>query len=223
MFDSIYTASVTANQFFLMAAAAILSGVVYGYLMSFRVKAQPRFFVVCGLIPFIVGTVITFVSGSIGAGVAFGGAFALIRFRSAQGSADEMAAVFIAMAAGVPFGMGYVGYGVILLLSMGVLFLLLSSLPVFDHKALREEKLLRVTIPESMEYADAFRELFTKYLKSYDPCGVKTVGMGSMFRLSYRVKMKDTAQEKAFIDEIRTRNGNLEIALLPYAEPGNEL
>jgi len=206
-----------------MAVCAILSGVVYGWLMSFRIRAHRRFFVVCGLIPFIVGTVITFVSGSIGAGVAFGGAFALIRFRSAQGSADEMAAVFIAMGAGVPFGMGYVGYGVVILLGMGCLFLALSALPFFDHKALQEERLLRVTVPESLPYADSFRDIFARYLKCAEPCGVKTTGMGSMFRLSYRIKMKNPADEKAFIDEIRTRNGNLEISLLPYVEAGNEL
>ena len=219
MFDSIYSSSVTASQFFLMAAAALVSGVVFGWLLSFRVRANRRFFIVCSLIPFIVGTVITFVSGNIGAGVAFGGAFALTRFRSAQGSADEMAGVLMAMGAGVAFGMGYVGYGVVILLGLGVLFLALSALPIFEHRITTEEKLLRITVPESLEFTDAFSDVFARYLKSAESCGVKTTGMGSMFRLSYRIRLKDPAQEKQLLDEIRTRNGNLEISLTPYVEP----
>ena len=219
MFDSIFASSITASQFFLMAAAALVSGAIYGWLLSFRVRASRRFFVSCALLPCVVGTVITFVSGSIGAGVAFGGALALTRFRSAQASADEMAGVLIAMGAGVAFGMGYVGYGAAILLGLGLVFLALSALPVFEHKAMAEEKLLRVTVPESMEFTDAFSDLFAQYLLSAENCGVKTTGMGSMFRLSYRIRMKAPARETAFLDELRTRNGNLEISLTPWAEP----
>lgn len=223
MFDSIYSASVTSGQFFLMAAAALLSGLAFGYLVSFRIRANRRFFVVCAVLPFVVGMVLTFVNGSIGAGVAFGGAFALTRFRSAQGSADEMAAVFIAMAAGVPFGLGYIGYGVLVLLGMGLLLVLLSSVSIFDHKSMRQDKLLKVTIPESLDYASVFDDTFAHYLASVENDGVKTTGMGSMFRLSFKIRMKDPSEEKAFIDELRTKNGNLEISLLPYADPQNEL
>lgn len=218
MFDSIYSSIVTPAQFFLMAAAAVLSGIVYAWIMSFRVRSSKRFFLVIALIPFVVGAVLTFVNGNIGAGVAIGGAFALIRFRSAQGSADEIAAILIAMGAGIAFGSGYLGYGVVILLVLGLIYLLISMLTIFEHKSMSEEKLLKITIPESLDYTGVFDEAFARYLTSVENDGVKTTGMGSMFRLSFKVKMKDTKEEKEFIDELRCLNGNLEIAILPYTE-----
>ena len=223
MFESIYSSFVTASQFFLMAGVAVLSGAAFSWIMSRRVRSTKRFFIVVSLIPFVVGAVITFVNGNIGAGVAIGGAFSLIRFRSAQGTADEIAAILIAMGAGIAFGMGYLGYGVIIILALGLLYLLLSSLHLFDSKPMQEERLMKVTVPESLEYVDLFDEPFARYLKSAERIGVKTTGMGSMFRLSYRIRMKDAGEEKAFIDELRTRNGNLEIALLPYSEQQAQL
>ncbi|MBP5288455.1 MAG: DUF4956 domain-containing protein [Clostridia bacterium] len=223
MFDSIYTATVTPSQFFLMTAAALITGFLYAWIMSFRVHSTKRFFIVTALIPFVVAAVITFVNGNIGAGVAIGGAFSLIRFRSAQGSADEIAAILVAMGSGIAFGMGYVGYGVVILLALAVLFLLLSFVPLFEHKSMAADQLLRVTIPESLEYNGVFDEIFAHYLKKIENAGVKTTGMGSMFRLSYKVQLKNPAEEKAFIDELRTKNGNLEVALLPYTEKQNQL
>ena len=223
MFDSIYTSAVTPAQFFLMAGAALAVGLLYAWIMSFRVRSTKRFFTVIALIPFVVAAVITFVNGNIGAGVAIGGAFALIRFRSAQGSADEIAAILIAMSAGIAFGTGYLAYGVLILLCLAVLFLLLSLAPLFEHKGMAADQLLKITIPESLEYNGTFDDIFAHYLKKVESTGVKTTGMGSMFRLSYKVQMKNPAEEKAFIDELRTKNGNLEIALLPYTEAQNQL
>ena len=223
MFDSIYSSSVTAAEFFWMAGVAVLSGILFAWIMSRRVRSTKRFFIVASLIPFVVGAVITFVNGNIGAGVAIGGAFSLIRFRSAQGTADEIAAILIAMGAGIAFGMGYLAYGVIILLVLALLYFVFASLHLFDSKPLREERLLKVTVPESLEYTDMFDEPFARYLKSVERLGVKTTGMGSMFRLSYLIRMKDPKEEKAFIDELRTRNGNLEIALLPYSEQQAQL
>ncbi len=223
MFDSIYTSTVTPTQFFLMAAAALISGFLYAWIMSFRIRSTKRFFVVAAIIPFIVAAVITFVNGNIGAGVAIGGAFGLIRFRSAQGSADEIAAILVAMGSGIAFGMGYLAYGVIILLFLGALFLLLGSISIFEHRNMTEDRLLRITIPESLEYNGTFDEIFAHYLKKVENAGVKTTGMGSMFRLSYKVQMKNPAEEKAFIDELRTKNGNLEISVLPYTETQNQL
>ena len=223
MFDSIYTSVVTSTQFFIMAAAAIVTGFIYSWLMSFKIRSKKRFFIVVAIVPFVVAAVITFVNGNIGAGVAIGGAFSLIRFRSAQGSADEIAAILIAMGSGIAFGMGYIAYGVIILLCMAVIFLVLSVLPIFEHKGMSEERMLRITIPESLEYSGAFDDTFDHYLKSYENAGVKTTGMGSMFRLSFKIVMKDPTEEKAFINELRTKNGNLEIAVLPYTEQQNQL
>lgn len=223
MFTSIYSSFVTAAEFFLMAAVAILCGAVYAWIMARRVRATKRFFIVVAMIPFIVGAVITFVNGNIGTGVAIGGAFSLIRFRSAPGLADEIAAILAAMGAGIAFGMGYLAYGVIILLTLALLYLLFSSLNLFESQPLQAERILKVTVPESLEYTDMFDDLFARYLKSAERLGVKTTGMGSMFRLSFLVRLKDAKEEKAFIDALRTRNGNLEISLLPYSEQQAQL
>ncbi len=223
MFDSIYSYSVTPSEFFLMAIVTLAAGLVYSWIISYRVRSTRRFFLVTTMLPLIVAAVITFVNGNIGAGVAIGGAFGLIRFRSAQGSADEIASILIAMGSGIAFGMGYLGYGVCILLGLAVIYFLIAALPIFEHSCMNEDRLLRITIPESLEYSDAFSDIFSHYLKKAENAGVKTTGMGSMFRLSFRIQMKDPSEEKAFIDELRTRNGNLEISVLPYTETANQL
>ena len=223
MFESIYSTTTTASQFFLMAAAALITGIVYAWIMSFRVRSSRRFFLVNALIPFVVASIMTFVNGNIGAGVAIGGAFTLIRFRSAQGSADEIASILIAMGAGIAFGTGFVGYGVVILLGLGIIYTLISMLPIFEHKNMAEEQLLKITIPESLEYTGMLDDIFERYLKSCEKAGVKTTGMGSLFCLSYKIKLKDPVNEKALIDELRTRNGNLEVSIVPYAESVSRL
>jgi hypothetical protein len=212
MFDSIYSSIVTPAQFFLMAAAAVLSGIVYAWIMSFRVRSSKRFFLVIALIPFVVGAVLTFVNGNIGAGVAIGGAFALIRFRSAQGSADEIAAILIAMGAGIAFGSGYLGYGVVILLVLGLIYLLISMLPIFEHKSMSEEKLLKITIPENLNYEELFDDLFETYTRRHELTRVRTTNMGTLYELSYIIELKDLRHTKEFIDAIRCRNGNLNIS-----------
>ena len=223
MFNSIYSASVTPVQLLLTAAAALCSGIFYSWLMSFRVQSTKRFFIVTALIPFVVAAVITFVNGNIGAGVAIGGAFSLIRFRSAPGSADEIAAILASMGSGIAFGMGYIAYGVVILLSLAILFILISFVPLFEHKGMAAEQLLKITIPESLAYNGTFDEIFSRYLKKHENAGVKTSEMGSVFRLSYKIQMKNPAEEKDFIDALRTKNGNYEISLLPYTETQGQL
>ncbi len=223
MFDSVYSATVTPVQLLLTAAASLGFGILYSWLISFRIRANRRFFIVSSMLPCVVGLVLTFINGNIGAGIAFGGAFALTRFRSAQGTSDEIAAVLIAMAAGCAFGMGYAAYGCIILAGMGLIFLLLSGTKLFEHRGMQQEKLLNITVPESLDYVRAFEEPFAQYLSLADNVGVKTTGMGSMYKLSFRIRMKNPAEEKEMIDALRTRNGNLEIAVLPYAEPQLQL
>ena len=223
MFNSIFSATVTPVQLLLTAAAALGSGVFFSWLISFRVRANRRFFTVTSVLPCVVGLVLTFINGNIGAGIAFGGAFALTRFRSAQGTSDEIVAVLIAMAAGCAFGMGYVGYGVLVLSGMGLVYLALAGANLFEHAGMQRDRLLNITVPESLDYIRAFEEPFARYLSVAENTGVKTAGMGSMYRLSFRIRMKNPAEEKEMIDELRTRNGNLEIAVLPYAEPQAQL
>lgn len=217
MFDSIYTTTLTAQTFFMMAGVSLAAGLIFSWIISFRIRSTRRFFLVTAIMPFAIATVITFVSGSIGAGIAMGGTFSLIRFRSAQGSADELAAILMAMSSGIAFGMGYLAYGVVILLGLALVYSLIAALPIFEHGG-GGERLLKVTIPESLDYVTVFDDIFDSYLSYHEPDGVKTTAMGSLFKLSFRIKMKDGSQEKQFLDKLRERNGNLEVAILPYYE-----
>ncbi|MBQ6326949.1 MAG: DUF4956 domain-containing protein, partial [Clostridia bacterium] len=163
---------------------------------------------------------IMMVNGNIGAGVATAGAFSLVRFRSAPGTAREIALIFMTMVAGLVAGMGYLAYAVLFTLIMCVIFLILGR---FDPEARGLTKTLRVTIPEDLDYDGVFDALMAEYCRQWKLTQVKTVNMGSLFRLNYQLTLKQGANEKAFIDALRCHNGNLEIALLQGENVSSEL
>ena len=160
-----------------------------------------------------VAVVIILVNGNIGAGVAVAGAFSLVRFRSAAGTAKEICIIFAAMTAGLAFGMGYIAYGAIFILAAGGAIAAFSATKIWEKKSSPKEKKLRVTIPEDLDYTTVFDEVLGEYAEKYELVKVKSVNMGSMFRVSYLVTLKNPADEKEMLDDIRTRNGNLEVML----------
>ena len=198
---------------------------VYTVIASFKLRATKSFFVTSILTPMIVSAVISMVSlfldsSSTGAvriatiAVALG----LIRFRSAPSRAEELVILFGGVAIGLISGLGYVAISAILALAVSILYVLLSYLSVFKFKRIGEEKLLKITIPEELNYNEAFDAILKTYLKSYELVEIKTASMGSLFRLSYKVELLAKDSEKALIDELRIKNSNLDISLLPYLE-----
>ena len=161
------------------------------------------------ILPVIVQTVIMLVSGNIGAGVAVAGAFSLVRFRSAPGSAREIAAVFMVMAIGIATGMGYIVLACILFAVIALFQIALCSLNF--GSAADSERILKITIPEDLDYEGLFDDIFAEYTKSARLEKVKTSNLGTLYELRYLIDLKDNSVPKAFIDEIRTRNGNLNI------------
>ena len=127
-----------------------------------------------------------------------------------------MLLLFAGIATGLICGLGYVVFALIFALVVALLYLLLTSIKLFSNKRFAGEKLLKITIPETLEYNDVFNDAFSHYLKNNELIEVKTTAMGSLFRLSYRIEMKNPKEEKEFIDELRVKNGNLEISILPY-------
>lgn len=212
MFESIFSdGSIAAVNFFIALSVALVCGVIYAFLACCRTRSSVNFAIAAALIPMTVAAVIALVNGNLGIGVAIAGAFGLVRFRSAPGTAREIAVIFIAMAAGLAFGMGYLAYGAIFLLASGVL---LFAFGIFASKAgsLRgKEKKVKITIPEALDYTSVFDDIFSEYTEKSELEAVKTTNMGSMFRLTYRVILKNAECEKPMLDAIRTRNGNLEI------------
>jgi len=173
------------------------------------------------ILPAVVQAVIMLVNGNLGTGVAVMGAFGLVRFRSAPGNAREIGSVFLAMAIGLATGMGYLGIAVLLLLIIGAAILILTEIPFGSQSFSQKE--LKVTIPENLDYAGIFDDLFEKYTKSAELMKVRTTNMGSLYELCYRIELKKEEEEKAMLDDIRCRNGNLTIVCGRIAENREEL
>ena len=209
MFNSIFTNGVVdITSFILVLVSALGTGIIFTLISLIRSESSKSFNITTALLPAVVSMVIMLVNGNIGAGVAVAGAFSLVRFRSVPGKAKEICIIFISMAMGLAFGMGYILYGMIFGLISAVIMLLLSIFKVFD-KNKKENKILRIMIPEDLDYPTVFDDLFEKYLSKVELVKVKSKNMGSMFKLTYFITLKDLSKEKEFIDEIRCRNGNL--------------
>lgn len=204
------TASFTEGSFFLCLGASIAFGFIIAFVYSFRNSTSKSFVMTLALLPAIVQVVIMLVNGSIGAGIAVMGAFNLVRFRSVPGSAKEICSIFLAMAVGLATGMGYLLLAGILVVVICTIQLIFSFIKIGDKTSVKKE--LRITIPESLDYTGVFDELFEQYTKSNELVEVKTANMGSLYKLRYIVILKDQSQEKQFIDDLRCRNGNLEIS-----------
>lgn len=204
------TASFTEGSFFLCLSASIAFGLIIAFVYSFRNSTSKSFVMTLALLPAIVQVVIMLVNGSIGAGIAVMGAFNLVRFRSVPGSAKEICSIFLAMAVGLATGMGYLLLAGILVVVICTIQLIFSFIKIGDKTSVKKE--LRITIPESLDYTGVFDELFEQYTKSNELVEVKTANMGSLYKLKYIVTLKDQSQEKQFIDDLRCRNGNLEIS-----------
>ena len=208
----------------------LVIGLVYTIIASFKLRTTKSFFVTSVITPLIVASVVSMVSiflDDATTGVVriatIAVALGLIRFKSASGRAEELLLLFGGVAFGLIAGLGYVLISAILALVVSGLFVLLSSINLFKFKRIGEEKLLKITIPEDLDYNEAFDSILKTYLKSYELVEIKTTGMGSLFRLSYKVELLAKDSEKALIDELRIKNSNLEISLLPYMESSKSL
>lgn len=226
IFKSLFEGSkdaISVGNFFICFAAALVLGVILAGGYTIKGRYTKSFAITLAILPAVVCVVIMLVNGNIGAGVAVAGAFSLVRFRSQPGSAKEIVAIFIAMCSGLLAGMGYIAFAVIFTIVMAVILLVLNIVKIRIRKQAPKEKTLRITIPEDLNYTEVFEDLFQKYTQSYETVSVKTTNMGSMFKLKYNVVLKDASQEKEFIDELRQRNGNLEIMISYREETQNEL
>jgi hypothetical protein len=225
LFQGIFDSSETAiqiPQFLLCIAVALLIGIFFALIYS-RCRCSRSFVVTLALLPAVVCVIIMMVNGNVGAGVAVAGAFSLVRFRSVPGTAREIGTLFLAMAAGLITGMGYLGYAVLFSVVMGVAMLLLNQFGLGIIKSGSVEKVLRITIPEDLNYSEIFDDIFTQYTTQCEVLSVKTTNMGSLFRLQYQLVLRDESKEKEFIDALRCRNGNLEISIARQEATSYEL
>ena len=223
MFTSIITAnSLTLGVAMMCTAVSIVLGIIIaGAYMLCEKNYSKNYIITLALLPALVEVVIMLVNGNLGTGVAIMGAFSLVRFRSMPGNAKEIAGVFFSMVVGLATGMGYLTFAGLITVLIGAILVVLSRTGFGKKKA--GDMDLRITIPEHLDYVDVFDEIFSKYTKSSELVRVKTTNMGSMYELFYKVNLQDQKNQKAFIDDLRIRNGNLNISLAKSESRSDEL
>ena len=211
IFDNELTQIISVKDFLLCLGVSLLLGLIMAFAYMWRNDHTKSFLLTLALLPAVVCVVIMMVNGNIGAGVAVAGAFSLVRFRSAPGSAKEIVTIFLAMGAGLISGMGYLGFALLFTVIMCAMFVLYNFITSGSTKIGSLTKTLKITIPEDLDYTGVFDDIFAEYTKKSELVKIKTTNMGSMFRLTYNVTLRDASKEKQMIDKIRERNGNLEI------------
>ena len=209
MLNSILGTELTLTSFLICTGVSLLLGVGTALVAGYRNRSTQSLAITLAILPAVVQAVIMLVNGSIGAGIAVAGAFSLVRFRSAPGTAREIAAIFLAMAIGLATGMGYVGLAALLFLILAGAMLALTALR-FGQKE-DAGRILKITIPEDLDYDGLFDDLFERYTTAHTLEKVKTTNMGTLYELRYRITLRQEPVPKAFLDELRCRNGNLNI------------
>lgn len=222
IFDSQTTSVISVSNFLLCVGLSLLLGIIMAVSYTFKTRYTKSFLLTLAILPAVVCVVIMMVNGNVGTGVAVAGAFSLVRFRSAPGTAKEIGMIFLAMSTGLIAGMGYLGYAILFTVIMCLAFMLYNALN-FGEKRISSYKTLTVTIPEDLNYTEVFDDILKQYASNYELKKVKTTNMGSMFRLTYDIALKDKKLEKEMIDAIRVRNGNLEISVSNQEVPNSEL
>ncbi|MFI3141513.1 MAG: DUF4956 domain-containing protein [Clostridia bacterium] len=221
IFDSTSTTVISVSDFILCIASALIVGVIIALSYTFKSKYTRSFVTTLAILPAGVAMVIMMVNGNVGTGVAVAGAFSLVRFRSAPGTAKEIGAIFTAVGSGLAIGMGYIAIAYVFAI-MIIAFNIIVALTNFGEKK-ATQRIFTITMPEDLNYTRVFDDLFKKYTKNTELINVKTTNMGSLFKLRYEIDLIDEHKEKEFIDQIRCRNGNLEITVSKQSNAGLEL
>ena len=209
MLNSVLSAQITLPQFLICELTAMALGFGTSLIFMARDRHTGAFSQSLALLPGVVTLVIMLVNGNIGAGLAVAGTFALVRFRSAPGSAKEITGLFMSVAIGLACGMGYVGVAIVFFGLMALYVLLLGGLRYGEDGV--KHRHLKITVPETVDYETLFDDLFEKYTTHHELTKVRTTNMGTLYELHYRIDLKDPRQIREFIDAIRCRNGNLNI------------
>lgn len=213
IFDTDMTSVIAPSDFLLCVVCALVIGLILAGFYMYRTRYTKSFVATLALLPAVVCVVIMMVNGNVGTGVAVAGAFSLVRFRSVPGSAKEIGAIFLAMGTGLIVGMGYLGYAFLCAIILGFFSALYNRLDFGARNKNGLYKTLHITIPEDLDYTDVFAPILKKYTSECELAVVKTTNMGSLFRLTYNLKLKSAGKEKEMIDKLRCRNGNLEITI----------
>lgn len=214
MLESIFTnstSSVELTPILICSLVSIILGFIIAITHKITSKYNKNFLITLSILPLLVQTVIIMVNGNLGTSVAILGAFSLVRFRSLPGNSKEILSVFFSMTIGLATGMGQLLFASLITVIGCICLFLLNKIKLFEIN--KQDKILKISIPENLDYTKVFDKTFDKYTNKVALEQVKTTNLGSMFELTYRVTLNKDINEKDFIDELRIKNGNLKIIL----------
>ncbi len=214
MLNSIFSetaSSVELSSILLCSIISIILGAVIALTHKQTSKYNKNFLVTLSILPLLVQTIIIMVNGNLGTSVAIMGAFSLVRFRSLPGTSKEILSVFFAMTVGLATGMGHLVFAIIITIIGSLAIFILSKVALFNKN--KKEKILKIMIPENLDYTNVFDDIFETYTEKVELEQVKTTNMGSMFDLSYRIILNENVNEKEFLDDLRVKNGNLKVMI----------
>jgi hypothetical protein len=214
---NIVSSTIAGDLTFGGIAITMLVAIIFGlaisltYMYTHKETYQQSMVITLSMLPVILSIIILFVGSNVARAFSLAGTLSIIRFRSAPGDPVDIGYIFFDIAAGLACGVGLFLYGAAFVLILCLFMIILNKVKFAEPKSLT--KSLKITIPENLDYQGIFNDIFDKYTTSYSLQRVKTADLGSLYELVYTVKMKNDADEKQFIDDIRCRNGNLNIIL----------
>lgn len=214
MFNSIFDSSVNGLDVttgLICAAVAIGLGIVIAITHMKTSQTTKGFLVTLATLPLLVMAVMIMINGNLGTSIAILGAFSLIRFRSIQGKAKDLLSVFFAMMVGLACGMGHVLFATVITAISVVAIVFFSNTNFLEPN--KKQRVLKIVVPEDLDYEEVFNEIFAKYTSKAELIQMKTMNMGSLYKLTYDITMKSNVREKDFLDEIRVKNCNLKVLL----------
>ena len=214
------TTELSLTNLLFCSLTSIGLGLIIALVHRYTSKYTKNFLITLATLPILVQSVIMMVSGNLGTSVAILGAFGLVRFRSIPGTSKEILSVFFAMTIGLACGMGQLLFATIITALVSLILIALSKLKFIERNEII--KILKITLPDNLDYTEIFDDIFENYVQEQTLQKVKTTNLGSLFELTYSIKLKKNINEKEFIDELRTRNGNLKI-ILTHPIEDNEL
>jgi hypothetical protein len=196
-----------------LITSTILGGLIsLVYVLTHRKTVYDQSFsTTLFLMPVVISVIVLLISDNLARAFSLAGVFTLVRFRTAIADSRDITYILSTVGIALASAMGLIGIAILIALFISILLFVLHMLRL-DKDSTNHSK-LKIIIPEDLNYANAFDDVFMKYVMSYKLQKVKTTDFGTMFELTYLIKSKPNMNQKAFLDELRVRNGNLSITL----------
>lgn len=142
--------------------------------------------------------------------VALAGAILVIRFRTKNIEPLDLTYIFFEFVYSFIIGLGYLYLGLVF---YGLFIITTVIINKINIVKLDNTYILRICMPEDLEFEEEFKETLGKYTKYNRLYKIKSADMGTTFILTYYIDLIDSKNIKAMLDDIRIKNGNMSITL----------